>query len=230
MGTIRLAVSHRWDLTIDEARCLQAEMAERVIAETAFDPNQVQKVAGIDVGFQAGRARAAVVVLSFPELEMLDFALGECPASFPYIPGLLTFREGPSILAALEKLTVPPDLLIFDGQGIAHPRRIGLASHLGVILDRPSIGCAKSRLAGEHGELGDEVGLWVPLRDGEEIIGAVVRSRAKVKPLYVSIGHRVDLPTAVDIVLRCTTRYRLPETTRQAHRVAAGAKPTLGRQ
>ncbi|MCL7454196.1 MAG: endonuclease V, partial [Anaerolineae bacterium] len=153
---------------------------------------------------------------------------GKAPVTFPYVPGLLTFREGPSVVKALEELDTWPDLLIFDGHGLAHPRRIGLASHMGVILDRPSIGCAKSRLVGEHGEPDDDAGNWTPLRDGQEVIGAVVRTRAKVKPVFVSIGHRIDLNTAVDFVLRCTRGYRLPETTRYAHRLAGGAQLHIG--
>jgi deoxyribonuclease V len=221
---VDLAVSHPWDLSVDEAKVLQTQLAEKVVPETTFDPAAVRLVAGVDVSFRGGVARAAVVVLRLPGLEPVDYALGETPATFPYIPGLLTFREGPSVLAALDRLGSWPDLLIFDGHGLAHPRRIGLASHMGVILGQPSIGCAKSRLTGTHEEPGDVVGEWVPLSDGEEIIGAVVRSRRKVKPVYVSIGHRVDLPTAIDFVLRCTRGYRLPETTRYAHKVAGGAE------
>jgi len=226
---MNLAINHPWDLSVDEARALQPQLAARVVAETTFDPAAVQTVAGVDVGFCGDVARAAVVVLSFPGLEPVDYSLGEAPVTFPYVPGLLTFREGPSVLAALERLATWPDLFLFDGQGIAHPLRIGLAAHLGVILDRPSIGCAKSRLTGQHDEPGEAVGDWVPLRDGEEIIGAVVRSRARVKPLYVSVGHRVDLPTAIDFVLGCTRGYRLPETTRYAHKVAGGAELQIGR-
>jgi deoxyribonuclease V len=133
-------------------------------------------------------------------------------------------------LAALERLDTWPDLFIFDAHGLAHPRRVGLASHMGILLDWPGIGCAKSRLTGSHEEPGDQVGDWVPLYDQDETIGAVVRSRAGVKPLYMSIGHRVDLSTAIEFVLRCTTRYRLPETTRYAHRVAGGHELPLGRR
>jgi deoxyribonuclease V len=225
---VRLAVAHPWDLTIEEAIALQPQLAARVVTETTFDPAGVQAVAGVDVGFHGDEAHAAVVVLSFPDLEPVDYALAATPVHFPYVPGLLTFREGPSVLAALEKLSTWPDLFVFDGHGLAHPRRIGLAAHMGVILDQPSIGCAKSRLTGVHDEPEDVVGDWVPLRDGEETIGAVVRSRAKVKPLYVSIGHRIDLATAIDLVLRCTRRYRLPETTRYAHKVAGGAELRIG--
>jgi deoxyribonuclease V len=221
---MQLAIPHPWDLPVAEAKAWQTRLAGEVVAETTFDPDRIQTVAGVDVGFHGGMAQAAVVVLRFSDLEPVDLARGEAPATFPYVPGLLTFREGPSVLAALNGLSIWPDLLIFDGHGLAHPRRIGLASHMGVILDWPSVGCAKSRLTGEHTEPGDEKGEWVPLVDGDEVLGAVVRSRPKVKPLYVSIGHRVDLPTAIDMVLRCTTRFRLPETTRWAHRVAGGAQ------
>ena len=220
---MNLSISHRWDLSPGEAKALQVELAERVIAETTFDPSGVQTVAGVDVSIRKGVARAAVVVLKLTDLKPVDCAVSEAPATFPYIPGLLTFREGPIVLRALERLTIWPDLLIFDGQGMAHPQRIGLAAHMGVILDHPSIGCAKSRLTGTHAEPGDEVGDWEPLTDDGEVIGAVVRSRAGVKPLYVSIGHRVDLVTAINLVLQCTRGYRLPETTRYAHRVAGGA-------
>jgi deoxyribonuclease V len=225
---MNLSISHRWDLSPAEARAIQHQLAERVIAETTFDPSTVQTVAGVDVSIRGGVARAAVVVLRLADLEPVDGAVDGAPATFPYIPGLLTFREGPIVLRALERLTIWPDLLVFDGQGIAHPRRIGLAAHMGVILDHPSIGCAKSRLTGTHTEPGDEMGDWEPLTDEGDVIGAVVRSRAGVKPLYVSIGHRVDLPTAIDLVLQCTRGYRLPETTRYAHKVAGGADLRLG--
>jgi deoxyribonuclease V len=221
--------SHSWDLPTKEAMALQARLASQVIPKTTFDPDAVRTVAGVDVGFRGNVARAAVVVLAFPELEPVDYTMAEVPVTFPYVPGLLAFREGPSVLAALDKLTTWPDLLIFDAQGVAHPRRLGLAAHMGVILDRPSVGCAKSRLAGVHDEPGEAVGDWVFLYDEDETIGAVVRSRSGVKPIYVSIGHRVDLPTAVEFVLRCTRGYRLPETTRAAHKVAGGVKLQIER-
>ena len=225
---MKLAISHAWDLPPGGARALQVQLAGKVVTETTFEPAMLQTVAGVDVSFRGGRACAAVVVLSFPGLEPADLALAEVPVTFPYVPGLLALREGPAVLAALEKLAIWPDLLVFDAQGLAHPRRLGLASHMGVLLDWPSIGCAKSRLTGEHGEPGDDAGDWVPLLDGEQTIGAVVRSRARVKPLFVSTGHRVDLATAVDLVLRCTRGYRLPETTRYAHKAAGGAKIAIG--
>jgi len=184
----------------------------------------VRTVAGIDVGFEKdGRiTRAAVVVLDFPSLALREQVLARAPTRFPYVPGYLSFREIPAVLAALAKLTVQPDLLLCDGQGLAHPRRFGLACHLGVLTGMATIGVAKSRLVGVHQRLPDAKGAWVPLRDGAELIGAVVRTRAGVRPLYVSVGHRVSLKTAIRYVLRCTTRYRLPETTRLAHRLASG--------
>jgi deoxyribonuclease V len=217
---MKLAVSHAWDLPVDKARDLQTSLAKNVICEPTFQPSDVETVAGVDVSFPGDRARAAVVVLRLLTLEPIEHALAEEPISFPYVPGLLTFREGPSVLAALEKLTTWPDLFLFDGHGLAHPRRLGLASHMGVILDSPTIGCAKSRLTGDHDEPGQAKGDWVPLLDGDETIGAVLRTRTRVKPVYVSIGHRTNLLTAIDLVLDCTTRYRLPETTRYAHRIA----------
>ncbi len=221
---MKLAFSHRWDLSVAEARALQPQLAERVISETTFDPAAVKTVAGVDVSFREDVAHAAVVVLSFPGLEPVDYALGEAGATFPYVPGLLTFREGPSVLNALEKLTTWPDLFIFDGHGVAHPRRVGIAAHMGVLIDHPSIGCAKSRLTGAHEEPDEAAGHWVPLWDRGERIGAVVRTRTNVQPLYVSVGHRVDLPTATNFVLQCVRGYRLPETTRYAHKVAGGAQ------
>jgi deoxyribonuclease V len=226
---LELAFSHRWDLPVKEAKALQGQLAERLVTETTFDLAAVETVAGVDVGFRGGLARAAVVVLSFPDLVPVDSALFEEAVSFAYVPGLLAFREGPPVLGALEKLTTWPDLCIYDAHGLSHPRRMGLASHMGVILDQPSIGCAKSRLIGMHSEPGDGVGDWTPLRDQDEIIGAVVRSRSGVRPLYVSIGHRVDLSTSIGIVLRCTRGYRLPETTRLAHQLAGGAELPIRR-
>jgi deoxyribonuclease V len=201
---------------------LQRELREQLRLQP--DLGTVRRVAGVDVSFRKGQARAAAVVLAFPSLEPVDRAWVELPIAFPYIPGYLTFREGPAVLAAFERLTLWPDLVVFDGQGIAHPRRMGLAAHLGLFLDLPSIGCAKSRLCGTHDPPGSERGDWVPLYDSDEVIGAVLRSRSGTKPLYVSPGHRVDLPTAIHYVMACCSRYRLPETTRWAHRLAGEAR------
>ncbi len=221
---MRIVSPHRWDVSPSKAKEIQQGLRSRVSTERIF--SQVNTVAGVDVSIKGEVARAAIVVLSYPGLTPLDYSLAELPAEFPYIPGLLAFREAPSVLAALEKLKTEPDLFIFDAQGLAHPRRLGLATHLGVIIDRPSIGCAKSRLWGKHDEPGPERGSFAHLYDGDEaacaseIIGAVVRTRTGVNPLYVSIGHQVDLPAAIKYVLGCCTKYRLPETTRYAHRVA----------
>lgn len=184
----------------------------------------VRHVAGVDVGFEEGGriTRAAVAVLGFPSLELVDHAIFLTPTRFPYVPGLLSFREIPAVIGALEKLTVTPDLLLCDGQGIAHPRRFGIASHLGLLCGIPSIGVAKTRLIGEPVEPPDQRGAFVPLLDHGETIGAILRSRPGVKPLYISIGHCISLATALDYVMACVTRYRLPETTRWAHRLASG--------
>jgi len=187
---------------------------------THFDPAPVKVVAGVDVSVKSNVARAAIVALSYPDLSLLQVRTAEGAAEFPYIPGLLSFREAPVILKAMAKLSIEPDLFIFDGQGIAHPRRMGIATHIGIIIDRPSIGCAKSRLCGIHRDPGQERGSIEDLHDKGELIGAVVRTRTKVKPVFVSVGYRIDLPTAVDFVLKCCQGYRLPEPTRWAHKSA----------
>lgn len=183
-------------------------------------------MAGADVSVSRGRgeARAAAVVLSFPELAVIEVALAEGKPKFPYIPGLLSFREAPLVVEAFSRLKARPQLLLVDGQGQAHPRRFGLACHLGLLLDLPAIGCAKSRLWGVHGEVGPEVGDWAPLMDGEETIGVALRTKAKVKPVYISVGHRVDLESSVAWVLRLGQGFRLPEPLRQAHQAAARVK------
>jgi len=217
---MNLTAPHPWDVTPHEAMEIQCRLRDQVIAETTFDV--LESVAGIDCGYKDGMARAAVVVLSYADLRPLGQAVAEIPVPFPYVPGLLSFRETPAVLEALGRLSVEPDLLILDGHGYAHPRRMGLACHVGVITGVPAIGCAKSRLIGEHTEPPVEAGNWVLLHDQGEVIGAVVRSRTKVSPIFVSIGHKIDLETAIRVVLDCCTRYRLPETTRYAHRVAGG--------
>jgi len=213
--------SQPWPTDVAQARALQESLRGKVIAGDKL--GVVETVAGVDVGFERAGAvtRAAVVVLDFPGLEPREQAIARQPTRFPYVPGFLSFREAPAVLAALEKLRDAPDLLLCDGQGIAHPRRFGIACHLGVLTDIPSIGVAKSRLVGTHGMVPKVKGAWVPLMDAGEVIGAVLRTRDDVKPLYVSIGHRVSLDTAIDYVLRCTTKYRLPETTRLADRLAS---------
>jgi len=212
---------HQWPTSTSEATAIQQQLVPEVIVADQLE--SVQYVAGVDVGFvdDGATSRAAVAVLSFPSLELSEQAIAQRPTQFPYVPGFLSFREVPPVLEALEKLNTTPDLILCDGQGLAHPRRFGLACHLGVLTDIPTIGVAKSRLIGTHAELPVEKGSWQPLMHEQEIIGAVLRTRSAVKPLYVSIGHRVSLPTAIDYVLRCTRSYRLPETTRIADRLAS---------
>lgn len=216
-------VPHTWDLSPSEAVAVQRDLARRVECQDRLDP--VELVAGVDVSVRGDLARAAVVVMRLPELRVVEQVLAERPVTFPYVPGLLSFREAPVILDALARLRSAPQVLIFDGQGIAHPRRLGIASHLGVVLDHPAIGCAKSRLSGTYADPAPERGSHTPLRAGDEVIGVVLRTRDRVKPLFVSIGHRVSLDTAIDLVLRCGAGYRLPEPTRRADRAAAIPPP-----
>ncbi|WP_414526798.1 deoxyribonuclease V [Nodularia chucula] len=213
---------HSWPVTQIEAIAIQENLRNQVIPSDQL-PQPVQYVAGVDMGFASNGtiSRAAVAVLSFPDLQVVETSLAYRPTSFPYIPGFLSFREIPAVLDALEKIQITPDIILCDGQGIAHPRRFGIASHLGVILDMPTIGVAKSLLIGKHEELADTKGSWQPLIHKGETIGAVLRTRPGVKPVYVSLGHRVSLNTAIDYVLSCTPKYRLPETTRIADKLAS---------
>jgi deoxyribonuclease V len=218
-----MKLSHSWDLSPKEAFKLQSDLAAKVERQSRLGP--VRHVAGIDVSVRDDVTRAAVVVLDFEGLKPIDYAIATRPVSFPYVPGLLAFREGPVVLDALKRVGTAPDLLVFDGQGLAHPRRLGIASHIGLLVDMPAIGCAKSRLCGQHDEPGEEPGKSASLVDKGEIIGAVLRTRRGVKPVYVSIGHRVDLATSIEYVFASCRGYRLPETTRWAHRVAGGDVP-----
>ncbi len=213
---------HTWPATAAAAIALQRKLREQVIVVDQL--GTVRTVAGLDVGPEGEGSvmRAAVAVLSFPDLKTADQVVARRPASFPYIPGLLSFREIPALLDALARLGALPDLLLCDGQGLAHPRRFGLACHLGVLTGIPSIGVAKSVLVGEHGPLPHARGSWRPLVHKGEVVGVALRTRAGVAPVYVSIGHKLSLATAIDYVLACAPRYRLPETTRAAHRLASG--------
>jgi deoxyribonuclease V len=213
---------HDWRVSPACAREIQKELAAEVSrVGKVTDP---ELIAGVDISVNrwAKTGTAAVVVLGYPAMEIVEIKSVTDSIEFPYVPGLLSFREAPLILAACEKLKLTPDLVIVDGQGIAHPRRLGLASHLGLCLGLPAIGCAKSRLIGEHETPGLAAGSFAELRDNGEIIGAVVRTRTNVKPVYVSIGHQIDLPAAVQLVLDCCRGYRLPEPTRLAHMAAGG--------
>ena len=210
---------HSWDISMRDERRLQMKLASQIIRENRL--GTVRTIVGIDVGMKGHMACAAVVMLNFPGLDVAGQSTATRRITFPYVPGFLGFREGPVILDALSRLDRKPDLLIFDGQGIAHPCRFGIASHIGLLTDFPSIGCAKSRLCGQYQEPDVECGSHVPLLDHGETIGAILRTRTGVKPVFVSIGHRVDLKTSIDYVLECCKGYRLPETTRKAHNLAA---------
>ncbi|MGL4651433.1 MAG: deoxyribonuclease V [Caldilineaceae bacterium] len=206
---------HPWDVTTGQATEIQRQLASLVRAEPMTVPPTT--IAGVDVSVHGDEAQAAVAVLAYPSLDILNHALWRGPVAYPYVSGLLSFREVPAVLRALEQLPELPDLIMADAQGIAHPRRVGMAAHLGILLDVPVIGVAKSRLVGEFVEPDDYPGARSPLLAGGEQLGEVVRTRAGVKPLFISIGHRVTLAEAVALVLACCTRYRLPEPTRQAH-------------
>src|SRR6516165_4257088 len=211
---------HEWNLEQDQAKALQRELAKQVIREDRL--GEVRQIAGVDMAINeiSGMARAAVVLLSYPELEVVEQHVYEEPVRMPYIPGLLSFRETPCILSAFDLLKQQPELVMVDGQGIAHPRRLGIASHLGLWLDLPTIGCAKSILTGHHEPLSDEAGSWVPLKADKEVIGAVLRTRARVKPMIISLGHRISLETSLRFVLDCCRGFRLPEPTRLADKLS----------
>lgn len=209
---------HPWNVSPEEAVALQRQLAPRVLEGQPVSLESVTTIAGVDASYAEG-GRGVVVVFSFPALEILDTAESSLPSVFPYVPGLLSFREAPLILSAMQSLRVKPDLLLVDGQGYAHPRRLGLASHLGLYLDMPSIGAAKSRLVGSYEEPGPEPGDRSPLVHRRETIGMVLRTKAHTKPLFVSVGYRITLPDAVDVVLRSLRGYRLPEPTRIADKL-----------
>jgi deoxyribonuclease V len=244
---IRVARQHPWNVSPGEARKIQEEL--RALWQGKDALGKIQTVAGLDASFvlvgsqalgkrhnrwhltkDANRAIGCVVTYRFPEMQELQRMQAVLPLEFPYIPGLLSFREIPVLLEALRKLRALPDLLFCDAQGYAHPRRFGLASHLGVLLDRPSIGCAKSILIGTHAELPARAGSWTPLIDPDashEQIGAALRTRAGVRPIYVSQGHRVSLQTAIQLTLAATDGYRIPRPTREADRYAGEIKRKL---
>ena len=225
----RSELLNNWSVTPGEARAIQERLRRRVSRRNAVRWERVRLAAGIDVSVRNNVSRAAVVVLDFATMTPVETALAVMPTPFPYVPGLLSFRECPVVCAAYEKLSVQPDVALVDGQGIAHPRRIGLASHLGLLLNLPTVGCGKTRFIGVHDEPWHEAGYYAELIDDGrlsglpgDLIGGVLRTRTGVKPLYVSIGHRIDLPTALDLVLACGRGYRLPEPIRLAHHAAGG--------
>lgn len=222
---MKIKLLHKWNLSPNEAIALQKKYADKI--ETRDRINKPLKyVAGVDLGYdeKLQTCRAVVVVLSFPQLELLESAEAVLPIQFPYVPGLLSFRELPVALVALEKLQRTPDVILCDGQGLAHPRRFGVACHLGIFADVPTIGVAKSILIGKYEGLGNIRGKSAPLIHDNEIIGAALRTRDGVQPLYISVGHRISLETSLEIVLQCAPKYRLPETTRLADKMASYRK------
>ena len=220
---------HPWNVTTSEARDIQFRLREQIVP--VWDGREVRTIAGADVGFpDRTTVLAAVVVATYPELKVVETSIKTQPCTFPYVPGLLAFREVPGLLSALEGLRSEPDVTLCDAQGIAHQRRMGLATHVGILLDSPVIGCAKSVLYGTFEEPGEEKGSYSYMYDKEgEVIGAAVRTRRSVKPVYVSIGNRVDLETAVDIVFKCSPKYRIPEPLRLAHKLSVGEDITRDR-
>jgi deoxyribonuclease V len=213
---------HSWQVSPAEALDLQLRLASLVSRSNGVATPHF--IAGVDISVNRaqGVATGAVVVLNYPELRLVEAQVVAGEVTFPYVPGLLSFREAPLTLAACERLEITPDLFLIDGQGLAHPRRMGLASHLGLFLDTPTIGCAKSRLCGSHRVPGEQPGSYAELVDRDETIGVALRTKPGTKPVYVSIGHRVDLEAAIYWVMECCRGYRLPEPTRLAHLAAGG--------
>lgn len=219
---MRIQHLHNWSVTPAQAVELQIKFARHVLLNDCF--KEINFVAGVDVGFPKGKdtTRAAVAILDYPGLNLIESQVIDTPTQFPYVPGLLSFREIPPIIEALQHIQTEPDIILCDGQGIAHPRRFGLASHLGLILDKPAIGVAKSRLIGKYNLIPQRKGKWRPLlANDDQILGAVLCTRNNVKPLFISPGHKISLKSAIHVVLNCTTRYRLPETTRIAHKLSS---------
>lgn len=213
---------HKWNLTPQEGIALQRELAGKVIHEDRL--GEVHAVAGVDMAINEERntVQAAVVLLKYPEMELIEQHIYEETLRMPYVPGLLSFREAPAVLGAFQKLRHKADLVMADGHGIAHPRRIGIASHLGLWLNIPTIGCAKSILVGHYDKekLGEEAGNWQPLIYKNEVLGAAVRTRTRVNPMFISLGHMISLETSIKYVLACSKGYRLPETTRLADKLS----------
>ncbi len=211
---------HKWDVSPQEAIAIQKEFASKIIYNTPIDIDNVKLVAGVDVSVKNNQSRAAIVVLTYPELVVIESVTALQPTPFPYIPGLLTFREGPALTEAFEKLQNEPDVFIFDGMGRIHPRRMGIASHMGLWVGKPSIGCGKTHFIGTYDEPNLPAGSYSPLTDKGDLLGVVLRTRTNVKPVYISVGHLADLDTAVQFTINCTPRYRLPQPIRMAHNTA----------
>ena len=210
---------HRWDVRYKEAVTIQQNLKSQLIIHDRDLPEEIRSVAGADISYSrhSDLFFAAVVLLEYPTMNLIEEACYRERVSFPYIPGLLSFREGPAVLKAFERLQNVPDIVIFDGQGIAHPRGIGLASHMGLFLNIPSIGCAKKRLVGSYDEVGQEIGDYADLILENQIVGAALRTKEKVKPVFISPGHKISIRSSIDVVISCCRGYRLPEPVRRAH-------------
>ena len=222
---MRVRRLHEWDISPTDAVAMQRELAGQLRIDLSLPESAVQSIAGVDLSppdAETGLVRGAVVVVAWPSLDVIEVSTAEGVAEFPYVPGLLSFREAPILLEALSGLRGTPDLILVDGQGTAHPRRFGIACHLGLAVDVPIVGCAKSRLVGAHEEPGEDKGAWSLLTHRGEVIGAVVRTRTGVRPIYVSPGNNIDLESSVRWAVACSPRYRIPVPTRLAHRAAAG--------
>lgn len=222
---MQIRALHDWQMTPAEAVQLQVSLARQLIDGPPLTLSEGMLVAGVDVSVQPNAdgvawSQAAVVVLVFPSLTVIETVTAQMPTPFPYVPGLLTFREGPVLVQAFEKLISAPDVFIFDGMGRAHPRRIGIAAHMGLWLDRPTIGCGKTLFVGHHDDPPHERGAWTPLIHRGDLIGAALRTRPQVKPVYISAGHRIDLASSIAVTMACTGKYRLPEPIRAAHNAA----------
>lgn len=218
---------HPWRVSYQEAVAIQERLRSRLKIQPL--PRRIRLVAGTDVAYSrpTHRMYAAVVVVALPSLEVVEQAEAVSRARFPYIPGLFTFRELPPLLGAFRRLRAVPDAILFDGQGLAHPRRFGLACHAGLLLDRPSVGCAKSRLVGEHGVVGEARGDFTALTLDGQVVGVTLRTRANVKPVYLSPGHRADLASSIELVMATTRRYRIPEPIRLAHQATTAMRLRL---
>ena len=208
---------HEWSVTPREAIELQKSLRERVRLVPL--ERRIETIAGADISFNkfSSTVYAGIVVLRLPSLEVIEEVGVVSETRFPYVPGLLSFRESPSVLEAWSKLKTEPDAVMFDGQGLAHPRRVGIACHVGLLINRPTLGCAKSVLVGRYEEPGEERGAWSEMIDKGEVVGAALRTKTRVQPIYVSPGHLIDLAGAIDLTLACDGGYRQPEPTRRAH-------------
>ena len=217
---IDLDVDHRWDLAPDEAVALQKRLSTRISNKSLKRADEISLVGGVDAAYCEDRVQAAVVLFNLTTRKTIESVRVSKQVAFPYVPGLLSFRETPAILDALEKLQRLPDVLMVDGQGIAHPRRFGIACHVGLLTSLPAIGCAKTRLVGNYTEPNNEKGSMSLMSDGKDTIGAVLRTRTGVKPVYVSTGHLISLENSVTVVLNACQRYRLPEPLRLANHLS----------